>query len=225
MNKTKLFDYLKKRKSSELIKLLDDCYSCMKTRDISAVFGHIESKLPVNKSPNGGNKLLKSVNKFRDASLNGEYYAPFDINSKNYMDVPEETDMWFEQLGDLLTDSTHLSNHGDHINAVKCFEILYMLMEKIDRGEEIVFADELGMWMLPINEEPCINAYFKSAAAVYDPDKYVKAVLPIIRSDGYSSFKNKAYDKAKRAANKSQKLLLDNEIIRHEIRTVKGKKS
>jgi hypothetical protein len=225
MNKTKLFAYLKKRKSSELIKLLDGCYNLMKTRDIDAVFGHIESKLPINKSPNDGKKLFKIVDRFRDASFDGEYYAPFDINSKNYMNVPEETDMWFEKLSDLLTDSTNLSNQGYHINAVKCFEILFMLMENVDRGEEIVFADELGMWMLPINEEPCINAYFKSAAAIYEPDKYVKAVLPLIRTDGYSSFKNKAYEKAKRAASKSQKLLLDSEIIRHEIRTIKGKKS
>ena len=41
MNKDKLFSYLKRQKSSELIKLLDDCYSCMKSRDIRNVFDHL----------------------------------------------------------------------------------------------------------------------------------------------------------------------------------------
>jgi hypothetical protein len=90
--------------------------------------------------------------------------------------------------------------------------------------DEIVFADELGMWMLPIDKKPCISAYFKSAAAILNPDEYANAVLPVIREDSYSSFCNKAYEKAKRAANKEQKTALDKMIDHHQIRTGQNNK-
>jgi hypothetical protein len=211
MDKNKLFKYIKHQKPSELIKLLDDCYSCMRARDIQSIFGHIENKF-LKKAPNAKKNILNDVQKFLNDSLKGIYYAPFNINSKNFRDVPEETDMWFDKLGELLIASSQLSIQGDHINAVKCFGILFELINKMESGEEIVFADELGMWMLPIKEEPCITSYFKSAAAVFEPEEYVNAVLPVIRYDSHSSFKNKAYEKAKRAANKKQKIVLEEKI-------------
>ena len=206
---------MKHQKPSELIKLLDDCYGCMKIRDIKNVFGHIEDKF-IKKSSGDGKAILKKVQKFQKDSLQGVYYAPFDINSKNFMDVPEETDMWFENLAEFLTESSRLSMQGDHVNAVKCFEILFELIDKM--CDEIVFADELGIWMLPIKEEPCITAYFKSAAAILNPEEYAKAVLPVIRQDSYSSFCNKAYAKAKSSANKQQKIVLEESIAHNKVR-------
>jgi hypothetical protein len=100
---------------------------------------------------------------------------------------------------------------------------LFTLIDKLG-DDEIVFADELGMWMLPIEEGPCIKAYCKSAAAIFGPEDYVKAVLPVIRDDSYSGFSNKAYEKAKSVANKSQKTLLDEQIIKHGIKTSKNTK-
>jgi len=150
----------------------------------------------------------------------GIYYAPYDINLKNYMNVPEETDLWFEKLAEFLTESSRLSAQGDHVHAVKCFGLLFELIAKMESGDdEIAFADELGMWMLPIRLEPCIDAYIKSAAAILDPEDYVNAILPILYSDSHSSFTSKAYAKAKRAANSQQRALLDEKIRQQKIRT------
>jgi hypothetical protein len=44
--------------------------------------------------------------------LAGAYYAPFRINSRNFSDIPEETDAWFAQLGDFLAQSTALAEQG-----------------------------------------------------------------------------------------------------------------
>ena len=221
MNKNKLFECLEKKKKSDLISLLSDCYDSMKTSQISEVFSCIRDEL--SKMPSDGNTVLKNVKKFFSDSLNGVYYVPFDINSKNFMNVPEETDTWFEKLGEFMIESSNLSAQGDHVNAVKSFEILFELSTKLG-DDEIVFADELGMWMLPIDEKPCISAYFKSAAAILNPDEYANAVLPVIREDSYSSFCNKAYEKAIRAANKEQKTALDQMIDHHKIKTGKHSK-
>jgi hypothetical protein len=216
VNKEKLFAYLEKQQSSELIKLLDDCYSCMKSRDIRNVFGDLEDRF-LTEFKCDGEIILSNICKFMDDSLNGVYYAPFDINSKNFTDVPEETDMWFENLAGFLTESSHLSMQGNHAHAVQCFGILFTLINKLG-SEDIVFADETGMWMLPIREEPCINAYLESAAAILEPDDYVSAVLPVIHYDSHSAFINNAYEKAKSLANKAQQALLDANIKQHNIR-------
>ena len=216
MNKGKLFAYLEKQKSSELIKLLDDCYSCMKSRDIRNLFGDLEDKF-LTESKCDGENILRNIRKFMEDSLNGVYYAPFDINSKNFMDVPEETDVWFEKLAEFLTESLHLSMQGNHAHAIQCFGILFELINKLG-SEEIVFADEAGMWMLPIREEPCIKAYLESAAVILEPEEYVNAVLPIIYYDSHSSFINKAYETAQHLANKTQRALLDEKINQLNIR-------
>ncbi len=101
MNKARLFDYLKHQDPETLIQLLEKCYDSMRIQQIDEVFGHLNNQLFNMPSPQDGKLLFEEVRKFRDDSLQGVYYAPFDINSKNYMNVPEETDQWFDKLGDL----------------------------------------------------------------------------------------------------------------------------
>lgn len=139
MNRDQLFEYLKKQDINTLIKLLQDCYDIMSTQKIRDVFGHVENKWMEKSAISlDGKKTLEAVRKFQEESLAGKYYAPFDINSKNYMDVPEETDMWFEKIGDLITDSLQLSSQNDHVHAVQCFQILYELVDQMESGDNIV---------------------------------------------------------------------------------------
>jgi hypothetical protein len=166
-----------------------------------------------------GASLVTQVRQFQRDSLAGTYYAPFDISSKNFMHVPEETKAWFEQLGDLLTDSARLSQQGDHADAVACFQILYDLVEALCRGDEIVFADEYGTWMIPVDERKIIPAYLVSLSSTTTPEAYVDAALPLIRRDSLESFTKKTYAAALRAADKSQKAHLKAEVKRLQVRT------
>jgi hypothetical protein len=224
MNKKRLFDYLKNQDKKVLINLLEKCYDCMKTQQILEVFYYLEKKLLTNPEKLEGKSLLQEVQKFRAESQQGVYYAPFNINSKNYMEVPEETQMWFEKLGDLLKDSTLLSNQGDYKHAVECFSILYTLMDDPYLTEKIIFGDEVGMWMLGIKEEPCIKAYLTSAAAIYKPEEFVKIALLLIEYDRGSSFMYKVYEKAQHVANKAQKLWLEKEVARLGIKPASDNK-
>jgi len=91
--------------------------------------------------------------------------------------------------------------------------------------EKIIFGDEVGMWMLGIKEEPCVNAYLTSAAATFEPEEFVKTALLLIEYDCCSSFMYKAYEKAQRAANNAQRLLLEQEVTRLGIRVGSHHKS
>jgi len=85
-------------------------------------------KINVKTSQVSETALLKEVQKFHEDSLKGVYYAPFDINSKNYMDIPEETQESFEKLADLLGDAAMVGEKGNHQLAVQCFNILRVFM-------------------------------------------------------------------------------------------------
>ena len=194
MNKDQLLAFWKTQKPRVLIDLLEAAYDEMNTEQRWEVFGKAVKKakpLAVD-----GKSLLEDVKQFQRDSLAGAYYAPFNVNSKNFSHIPEETRAWFERLGDLLSDSARLSQQGDHRCAVACFGVLYELVEAMGRGEEIVFADEYGTWMIPVDEKKIIAAYLASLAATSTPEQYAAAALPLIRRDSIESFSKKTYSAA-----------------------------
>jgi hypothetical protein len=217
MDKTRLFEFLSIQDAPFLLGLLNDAYDQMDVDQRRWVFGRlVEELLPAQVD---GEILLNRVEDFKRESLAGVYYAPFDINSKNFMHIPEETDEWFERLGDLLKASSQLTAQGGHLHAVTCFGILYELIDAMESGEEIVFADEIGGWMIPGDEKQYVAAYMTSLAATTAPEEFSAAALPLIRRDSWQSFSTQAYPAAIRVVNEAQRAHLEAEIGRQNVRT------
>ncbi|MDH3602405.1 MAG: hypothetical protein OEU26_22550, partial [Candidatus Tectomicrobia bacterium] len=140
-------------------------------------------------------------------------------NSKNFTHIPEETEEWFDILGDSLKRSAKLTEQEAHARAVECFTLLYELIDTMEDGEEIVFADECGSWMIPGDEKTFVQAYVTSLAAVETPEGFTMTAVPLIQRDSYQSFATRAYTSAIRAANKQQSAALKAELKRQNIRT------
>ena len=88
----------------------------------------------------------------------------------------------------------------------------------MEDGQEIVFADEIGSWMIPGDEKQYINAYLSASAGFATPEEYAQIAIPLIQRDSYSSFANKTYSLAIKLANEGQKDHLKEEVKRHKIR-------
>jgi hypothetical protein len=217
MDKPQLFESLSTADASTLLDLLQAAYDVMTYDQREAVFGRYAGSLPP--AAVEGATLLEEVKLFQDESLAGAYYAPFAINSKNYRHIPDETKVWFRRLGDLLAASCQLTAQGEHQYAASCFRILYDLIDAMELGQEIVFADEIGSWMIPGNEQEFIAAYMTSLAATATPDDFTAAALPLIRRDRTQSFATQAYPSAIRAATEQQRAHLQAEIQRQQIPT------
>jgi len=217
MDEKQIFNFIEKQKKDVLTELLKKSYKEMDTNQKRAVFGEIVEKIPPSKV--NGEVLLDEIKIFQKDSLNGIYYAPFDINSKNFTHIPEETEKWFEKINDLLLGSMRLTEQNDHQIAVDCFSILFDLIDKMEDGEEIIFADEYGSWMIPGDEKIYIKAYLTSLAAVKTPEEYTITVLPMIHRDSYCSFANKVYSSAIKVASKEQITHLTAEVKRQKIKT------
>jgi hypothetical protein len=167
--------------------------------------------------------VLQEIEQFRQDSLSRKYYAPFNMNSKNYTQIPEKTRGWFSQLGQFLTNSMVLTDQGNHASAVACFGLLYELILAMENGKEIVFAEEVGSWMIQVDEKKVMAAYLNSLAAVASPEQYAAMAVPLIKRDSRQSFSGQVYPVALRAATKAQKAILLAEIERQQIKTEPGK--
>ena len=170
-------------------------------------------------APVDGKKLLHEIRKFRRESLAGAYYAPFNMNSKNYMHIPPETEAWFDRLGELLAASTQLARQREHHQTCDCFGLLFELIEAMETGEEIVFADEIGSWMIPGDEKRYIAAYLRSLAATATPEAFAAVAVPLLRRDSHQSFTGQVYPSAIRVVTKEQRAYLEAEVERQGIQT------
>lgn len=217
MDREHLFQQLQQQDTAVLLELLELAYDEMNTNQRRGVFGSYAKRTPP--AVIDGESLLAAVEAFQQESLAGRYYAPFMINSKNFMDIPEETDEWFERLGDLLSDSSHLTQQGEHEWAVACFQILYDLIDVMESGEEIVFAEELGSWMIPGNSQQFIANYLTSLAAISTPEAFTEQVIPLLQRDRLNSFADQVYPTALKVGNAKQTAHLKAEIKRQNIPT------
>jgi hypothetical protein len=200
MNKERLFKYLETQDQAKLLELLNTVFDVIDTNQRHEVFGRIITEEPP--TPVDGNKLQITIKDFYEKSLSGHYYAPFDINSKNFSDIPEETDAWFDEIGDHLEDCSRLSDQGDHEAAVQCFKLLHELIDKMEDGDEIVFADEYGTWMISGDEKRFIKSYLTSLSIISTPDEYAVGAALLIKRDSWESFSNKVYSTAIKIGNK-----------------------
>jgi len=217
MNKEKLFEYLGKLDQKKILDLLDSSFDTMNINQRHDVFGKIIKEMPPSLVE--GNKLQNIIKEFYEKSLTGHYYAPFDINSKNFSDIPEETDAWFDEIGDYLEDCSKLSDQGDHEIAVQCFELLHELIDRMEDGYEIVFADEYGSWMITGDEKRFIKSYLTSLSMISSPEEYTIGAIPLIKRDSHESFSNNVYSFAIKIGSKDQKSHLKREVEKQKIRT------
>jgi hypothetical protein len=219
MDKDALFAILSTQDAGTLLEVLSRAYDQMQDGERQAVFGQLMKPASHAAVEVEAESFLDEVDTFKRVSLDGLYYAPFNINSRNFMHIPDETTEWFDTLGGFLTRSVQLTSQGDHLHAAACFKILYELIDAMEEGDEIVFAHELGSWMIPVDEKECIAAYITSLAAVSTPEEFTAAALTLIRRDSLHSFANDAYTAAITAATDEQRVHLETEIRERKIRT------
>jgi hypothetical protein len=216
MHEASLSAFFKKQEPASLIASLEAACDTMSIAQRRKVFGSLPLEPELATLDEA--QLLNAIKTFYEESLQGVYYAPFEINSKDYMHIPKQTEQWFDKLGALLQGATGISAKGNHALAVECFTILYQFIDEMLEGEEIVFADEYGTWMIPGDEKTFIRAHLHSLSVVSTPEGFAEAVMPLVKRDSHESLANKVYQSAVKVAGKEQKKLLESLIPQNKIR-------
>jgi hypothetical protein len=127
-------------------------------------------------------KLLARVRCFQRTSLAGDYYDPFDVNSKNCMNESSGTIAWIAECNRLLDLCVVQAQTGDAAEARQSFDIIFGLLDEIDacRDDIIFFADEAGAWQVGVDWEKLLPSWFKVLSATAKPDEYAKRVVDLL---------------------------------------------
>ena len=110
---------------------------------------------PKDLRPDPGNrvKLIDEVKKFQKASLKGDYYEDFNVNSKNYTQKSRGTQTWITDCHRLFGNCIKQFEKENISEIKEAFDIIFDLLDQIDecRDDIIFFADEGGSWQVNVH--------------------------------------------------------------------------
>src|SRR5437016_2556511 len=121
--------------------------------------------------------LLTDVKRFEKASLVGEYYESFGVNSKNYREQSAGTSAWIAEYLRLLDRCVINAKNGNPAEVRQAMDILFGLLNHIDKGDDdvIFFADEGGSWQVGVDWARVLPVWFKVLSATAEPQELCRA--------------------------------------------------
>lgn len=161
------------------------------------------------KTESGAASLVAEVRKFSVASLRGDYYEDFAVNSKNFMAKSEGTETFIAEFERLARRCVRAAATGPRSPVREAFELLFALLRRIDEGEDdvIFFADEGGSWQVGVDWHEVLPAYFVCLAESATPVDYAREVDRVIKD--FANYERPRHlAAARKVANAAQKAAL-----------------
>ena len=153
--------------------------------------------------------LLTDVKRFEKASLAGEYYESFYVNSKNYREQSAGTSAWIAEYLRLLDRCVINAKTSNPAELREAMDILFGLLNHIDEGHDdvIFFADEGGSWQVGVDWPKVLPVWFKVLSATAEPQEYAQRITALL-SHHYSYGRDKMLAIARRTATTHQRKAL-----------------
>jgi len=153
--------------------------------------------------------LLADVKRFEKASLAGEYYESFFVNSKNYTQQSSGTSAWIAECLRLLDRCVINAKKSNPAEVREAMDILFGLLDHIDQGNDdvIFFADEGGSWQAGVDWAKILPVWFKVLSATAEPEEYAERITALL-SCHYRYGRDKMLAIARRTATTHQRKAL-----------------
>jgi len=128
--------------------------------------------------------ILAEVKKFHDAAIRGDYYESFSVNSKNWTDKSEGTELFIAEHDRLVGRCVRAAAAKGPLRPVReAFELLFDLLRRIDRSDDdvIFLADERGSFQVGLDCGTALPAYFRCLAEDTAPEDFAREVRRVIK--------------------------------------------
>lgn len=155
--------------SEDIHDMLDDALDYLSDGDLAELAaGYVDLEL-VHPDEQDARDLLASVQAFEKASLAGEYYESFSVNSRNFMETSGGTRAWLSKVERLTNRCAAAVGKEDAARLRQAFDILFGLLDHIDEGMDdvVFFADEGGSWQVHVKWEEVLPAWFRVLSATH----------------------------------------------------------
>ena len=200
---------LRRMSRGNLLTIAERAIEMVPRTRLGALVGDVVRLDQLAEGKRGAAPLRDEVRKFHDASLRGEYYDSFDVNSKNFMDRSEGTEEFSAEFDRLIGKCVRAAATGPHPAAREAFELLFALLRCINEDPDsvIFFADEAGSWQVGVDWREVLPAYFRCLADGTPGEDFAREVDRAI-SDFANYERPRHLAAARRVANPEQKAAL-----------------
>jgi hypothetical protein len=125
---------------------------------------------------------LGEVKRFEQASLAGEFYESFGVNSKSYMELSAGTTAWMAKYLRLQGRCAAGAKTKDPSEVREALDRLFGLLDHIDEGHDdvIFFADEGGSWQVCVDWDKVLPVWFKVLSATATPEEYARRITTML---------------------------------------------
>ncbi len=189
--------------------MLDDAIELLPSSKLAKLVGRYLDIANLQPTPHSSAGLLAEVKAFESASLAGDFYESFNVNSKNYREVSGGTRAWIAECRRLLDRCVKDVDRGGSHDVCQSFETLFALLQHIDEclDDVVFFADEGGSWQVGVDWQNVLPAWFKCIPGTVEPHVYAQRVIAIV--DGFAKHdRDKFLAVAGRTASSAQRKAL-----------------
>jgi hypothetical protein len=153
--------------------------------------------------------LIEEVRRFAKASLAGEYYASFDVNSRNCTEKSAGTSAWISTFRRLLDHCVTDAKQENPAEVRQAMDLLFGLLDRIDecRDDIIFFADEAGSWQVGVDWARVLPVWFKVLSLTAEPQEYAQRITGLL-AHHYNYGRDKMLTVARRLATPPQRKAL-----------------
>ena len=153
---------LRRLSPGNLLVVADRAIETVPRAKLRALVGDMARLDELAQTKSGAAPLLDEVQKFHAASMGGEYYESFGVNSKNFMEKSEGTEAFIVEFDRLLGKCIRAAEKGPRPPVREAFELLFALLRRIDEDPDSVvfFADAAGSWQVGVDWRAAVPAYF-----------------------------------------------------------------
>ena len=211
IDRDKLRAAVRKLGNEYLFYMLDDALELLppaKLHKIAKKYLDLERLRPDAEQP-AGPSLLTDVRRFEKASLAGEYYESFNVNSKNCTQQSAGTSAWIATCRRLLDRCVANAKTNKPVEVRQAMDILFGLLDHIDQclDDVIFFADEGGSWQVGVDWPKVLPVWFKVLSATAEPQEYAVRITALL-SRHYDYGRDKMLAIARRTATTQQRQAL-----------------
>jgi len=145
---------------------------------LEAIVGDFMSVPYLPEGQSGEVALIAEVRAFCEASLRGEFFESFAVNSKNDRELSKGTEAFIAEMDRLMERCQGVAAEGSKTEAREAFEHLFTLLRQIDEEPDCIvfFADEGGAWQIPVDWGMVLPVYFQCLAEGTFAETFAKTV-------------------------------------------------
>ena len=211
IDRDKLRAEVRKLKHEYLICMLDDAIELLppaKLYKIAKKYLDVKRLCPETEKP-GTPSLLADARAFEKASLAGDYYESFSVNSRNHSEQSAGTSAWMTTYLRLLDRCVVEAKALDPAEVRQAMDILFGLLDHIDKclDDVVFFADEGGSWQVGVDWANVLPVWFEVLSATAEPREYAQRITAMLASH-YHWARDKMLVIARRTATTPQRRAL-----------------